>query len=108
MAGPSRLALLSPSYSCMAAKSRSLVAIRASRTGLSRTSVRLASSATPQTASSPQINDKAYAKTLLLPKTAFPMRAEASKREKGFQQRTTQDLYRWQVGYTEVSPTISW
>ncbi|KAI7906731.1 tRNA synthetases class I-domain-containing protein [Cokeromyces recurvatus] len=38
-----------------------------------------------------------YTKTLLLPKTNFPLRAEASKREHLFRDRCTKDLYPWQV-----------
>lgn len=34
--------------------------------------------------------------TLLLPKTDFPLRADAANREKLFRGRTTEDLYRWQ------------
>ncbi|KAG0209952.1 hypothetical protein BGX28_009823 [Mortierella sp. GBA30] len=37
-----------------------------------------------------------YASTLLLPKTAFPLRAEAATRETTFRQRSTADLYPWQ------------
>lgn len=38
-----------------------------------------------------------YSDSLLLPKTAFPLRADAAKREKLFRKRTTADLYSWQV-----------
>ncbi|GAA5882562.1 hypothetical protein JCM16303_002043 [Sporobolomyces ruberrimus] len=37
-----------------------------------------------------------YSESLNLPKTAFPLRAEAVKREKLFWKRTTEDLYDWQ------------
>ncbi|KAF9968088.1 hypothetical protein BGZ70_006750 [Mortierella alpina] len=37
-----------------------------------------------------------YASTLLLPKTAFPLRSEAATREASFRQRSTTDLYPWQ------------
>jgi hypothetical protein len=42
--------------------------------------------------------DKAYAKSLLLPRTAFPLKADAVRREPLFRQRTCDDLYQWQVG----------
>lgn len=42
-------------------------------------------------------DSKAFAKTLLLPKTAFPLRADAARRERTFRKRTTSDLYDWQV-----------
>jgi isoleucyl-tRNA synthetase len=42
--------------------------------------------------------NKAYAATLRLPKTDFPLWSEPSKREAPFQKRTTEDLYKWQVG----------
>ncbi|BGP46250.1 isoleucine-tRNA ligase [Rhodotorula kratochvilovae] len=38
-----------------------------------------------------------YSESLSLPKTAFPLRAEAAKREKLFWDRTTDDLYQWQA-----------
>ncbi|KAG0305874.1 hypothetical protein BGZ98_003397 [Dissophora globulifera] len=40
--------------------------------------------------------DSRYSSTLLLPKTAFPLRSEAATREAGFRQRCTTDLYPWQ------------
>ncbi|KAG8811403.1 isoleucine-tRNA ligase [Serendipita sp. 399] len=40
--------------------------------------------------------DKAYASTLLLPKTKFPVWNEPSATRKQFHQRTTQELYEWQ------------
>ncbi|GAA5903873.1 isoleucine--tRNA ligase ISM1 [Sporobolomyces salmoneus] len=42
-----------------------------------------------------------YSESLNLPKTAFPLRAEAAKREKLFWKRTTEDLYEWQSKQTE-------
>lgn len=41
--------------------------------------------------------DSFYSDSLYLPKTAFPLRAEASRREKLFWKRTTDELYEWQV-----------
>ncbi|KAF8985813.1 hypothetical protein BGZ46_001781 [Entomortierella lignicola] len=40
--------------------------------------------------------DSRYSSTLLLPKTAFPLRSEAAVREAGFRKRCTTDLYPWQ------------
>ncbi|KAF9198520.1 hypothetical protein BGZ49_000641 [Haplosporangium sp. Z 27] len=40
--------------------------------------------------------DQKYAPTLLLPKTEFPLRADAANREHLFRQRCTTDLYAWQ------------
>ncbi|KAF9126533.1 hypothetical protein BGW39_006553 [Mortierella sp. 14UC] len=40
--------------------------------------------------------DQKYAPTLLLPKTDFPLRADAAVREHRFRQRATTDLYTWQ------------
>ncbi|GAA6026796.1 hypothetical protein JCM8097_005868 [Rhodosporidiobolus ruineniae] len=37
-----------------------------------------------------------YSESLELPKTAFPLRAEATRRERLFWKRTTDDLYEWQ------------
>jgi isoleucyl-tRNA synthetase len=40
---------------------------------------------------------KAYSKTLLLPKTSFPLRPLPSESEVSFRQKTCDDLYKWQV-----------
>ncbi|CAG8441470.1 17098_t:CDS:10 [Dentiscutata heterogama] len=40
---------------------------------------------------------KEYAETLLLPKTKFPLRADAVNREHLFRDRCTKDLYAWQL-----------
>ncbi|CAG8499014.1 1003_t:CDS:10 [Cetraspora pellucida] len=40
---------------------------------------------------------KEYGKTLLLPKTMFPLRADAVNREHLFRDRCTKDLYSWQL-----------
>ncbi|KAI1315672.1 hypothetical protein EDD11_000446 [Mortierella claussenii] len=37
-----------------------------------------------------------YSSTLLLPKTAFPLRSDTPAREAGFRKRCTSDLYPWQ------------
>ncbi|KAH8101837.1 isoleucyl-tRNA synthetase [Cristinia sonorae] len=42
-------------------------------------------------------DNKAFSKTLLLPKTKFPMRNDPSK-DPAIVQRTTEGLYRWQAG----------
>lgn len=47
--------------------------------------------------------DSFYSNSLYLPKTAFPLRAEASKRDKLFWKRTTDELYEWQVRRTPSS-----
>lgn len=39
----------------------------------------------------------AHQASLLLPRTGFPLRAEAAKRERLFWDRTTDELYKWQV-----------
>jgi hypothetical protein len=41
--------------------------------------------------------DKAYSKTLLLPKTSFPLWSDPQKREAQFRKGTCDELYRWQV-----------
>ncbi|KAL0086546.1 hypothetical protein J3Q64DRAFT_1740520, partial [Phycomyces blakesleeanus] len=38
-----------------------------------------------------------YTSTILLPKTEFPLRADAAKREHAYLDRCTKDLYPWQV-----------
>lgn len=39
----------------------------------------------------------AYSDTLNLPRTPFPLKADAAKREILFRKRTTEELYDWQV-----------
>jgi hypothetical protein len=41
--------------------------------------------------------EKAYASTLLLPKTAFPIWVEPTVTSAKYHDRTTQGLYEWQV-----------
>jgi len=41
--------------------------------------------------------DKAYTSSLLLPKTAFPIWIDSNVVKERYQERTTQDLYKWQV-----------
>ncbi|EGN92511.1 hypothetical protein SERLA73DRAFT_172840 [Serpula lacrymans var. lacrymans S7.3] len=43
-----------------------------------------------------KVDSKAFSKTLLLPKTNFPLWADPSKREVPFRHRTCDELYRWQ------------
>jgi hypothetical protein len=47
--------------------------------------------------------DKAYASTLLLPKTKFPIWIEPNIVQERYQERTTQELYKWQVSQSSVS-----
>ncbi|GAA6001181.1 hypothetical protein JCM10207_007447 [Rhodosporidiobolus poonsookiae] len=42
-----------------------------------------------------------YSESLNLPRTAFPLRAEAIRREKLFWRRTTDELYAWQAKQTD-------
>jgi hypothetical protein len=41
---------------------------------------------------------KKYSDTLLLPKTTFPLYGDPEKSEVAFRQKTSDELYRWQVG----------
>lgn len=45
------------------------------------------------------LDAKAFSKTLLLPKTTFPLWADPAKSEEPHRKRTTEDLYRWQVSF---------
>ncbi|KAJ2583116.1 isoleucine-tRNA ligase [Coemansia sp. RSA 1836] len=40
---------------------------------------------------------RSYSHTLRLPKTAFPLRADAARREEQFRERCTDTLYKWQL-----------
>ncbi|KAI6021790.1 tRNA synthetases class I-domain-containing protein [Pisolithus microcarpus] len=44
-----------------------------------------------------KLDSKAFSKTLLLPKTSFPLWPDPSKTEVPFRKKTCDDLYRWQV-----------
>ncbi|RUP52397.1 hypothetical protein BC936DRAFT_144633 [Jimgerdemannia flammicorona] len=51
----------------------------------------------PCTMSTTTAANPSYADTLLLPKTTFPLRADAVNREHAFRDRCTTDLYHWQL-----------
>ena len=53
----------------------------------------------------PSVDNKAFSKTLLLPKTSFPLRNHPSKDE-ALQARTCDDLYKWQVGTILISVSM--
>ncbi|KAF8532114.1 tRNA synthetases class I-domain-containing protein [Gautieria morchelliformis] len=61
-----------------------------------RISQRLETSVSLRQLSTSTHPDKAYAATLLLPKTSFPIRADPSIREAAFRERTSEELYKWQ------------
>jgi len=46
-----------------------------------------------------KLDSKAFAKTLQLPTTPFPLWANAKEVEDKFRQLTCDQLYRWQVGW---------
>ena len=48
---------------------------------------------------SAKASENPYTNTILLPKTKFPLRADAAKREHLFRDRCTKDLYPWQVNF---------
>lgn len=48
-----------------------------------------------------------YSDTMTLPRTDFPLRANAAQRDAGFRARCTDSLYTWQVGPRRVSLTPS-
>ncbi|KZS97143.1 isoleucyl-tRNA synthetase [Sistotremastrum niveocremeum HHB9708] len=50
--------------------------------------------------------NKAYSKTLLLPKTTFPLRTEGDNREAPYRQKASDDLYRWQSKNLKKQPFI--
>ncbi|KAJ1674191.1 isoleucine-tRNA ligase, partial [Spiromyces aspiralis] len=55
------------------------------------------SEATPDNKRNGTNKGSAYSHTLRLPKTDFPQRANAARREALFRQRCTADLYKWQL-----------
>lgn len=46
-----------------------------------------------------KLDSKAFSKTLLLPKTPFPLWADPAKSEELFRRKTCDELYQWQVCY---------
>ncbi|KAG9123509.1 isoleucine-tRNA ligase, partial [Ceratobasidium sp. 392] len=51
-------------------------------------------------------NQNAFAETLLLPKTTFPLWADPSQREVPYKNKTTEELYKWQWEGREGSETF--
>lgn len=49
---------------------------------------------------SSKLDSKAFSKTLLLPKTPFPLSPDPAKLEELFGRKTCDELYQWQVRYT--------
>ncbi|XP_006463993.1 hypothetical protein AGABI2DRAFT_187407 [Agaricus bisporus var. bisporus H97] len=52
------------------------------------------------------LDAKAFSKTLLLPKTTFPLWADPAKSEEPHRKRTTKDLYRWQWEQRRGKPSF--
>lgn len=50
---------------------------------------------------SSKASENPYTNTILLPKTKFPLRADAAKREHLFRDRCTKELYPWQVNFNQ-------
>lgn len=46
--------------------------------------------------------EKRFSKTLLLPKTSFPQWCDPQKSELPFRSKTSENLYKWQVGSSSV------
>ena len=49
------------------------------------------------------VDNKAFSKTLLLPKTTFPQWTDPNKTEKALREKTCDGLYRWQVALIAIS-----
>ncbi|KAI7866332.1 isoleucyl-tRNA synthetase [Spinellus fusiger] len=75
-----------------------------SQTASSHSSSRCFSSSCFRPAKREKVNP--YTETLLLPKTKFPLRAEAAKREHMYLDRCTKELYPWQLENNPKSPFI--
>ncbi len=52
--------------------------------------------------------DKAYASSLLLPKTTFPIWIDSNVVKERYQERTTQELYKWQVSRFPLALNWFW
>jgi hypothetical protein len=64
------------------------------------------SSSSASSAAAPS-SSHSHANTLSLPKTPFPLRADAAKREHLFRSRTTDELYAWQVSPVSSASSTS-
>lgn len=58
------------------------------------------------TSTSSALDAKAFSKTLLLPKTVFPLWTDPANSEEPYRRRTTEDLYRWQVRFSISSSSF--
>jgi hypothetical protein len=67
---------------------------------LSRTPLCRSFSCTPHRHSDLKVSEpsKKYSDTLLLPKTSFPLYGDPETSEVAFRRKTSDELYRWQVG----------
>jgi hypothetical protein len=55
--------------------------------------------------SSQALSKNAFANTLLLPKTNFPLWANPAQREVPYRHKTTEELYKWQVSIVNFTRT---
>ncbi|KAJ8083181.1 isoleucine-tRNA ligase [Marasmius tenuissimus] len=82
---------------------RSLQALRKCRPSFTTFNHSFASFSTSACCSRERLDSKAYSKTLLLPKTEFPLWTDPEKSEKPLRRRTCEELYRWQYSNSEGS-----
>ena len=68
-----------------------------SRNAVSAFSTRIPCRGLSSAPTSAKLDSKAFSKTLLLPKTSFPLWSDPAKTEAPFRRKTCDELYRWQV-----------
>src|ERR1700722_5218090 len=52
------------------------------------------------------LDTKAFSKTLFLPKTTFPLRADLPRSDVALRTKTCEELYRWQVSLTHLKAQL--
>ena len=75
------------------------MSLSVSRNAVGALHIRLVRRNLSSTPSSSRLDSKAFSKTLLLPKTPFPLWLDPAESEELYKRKTCDDLYQWQVCY---------
>ncbi|KIJ61453.1 hypothetical protein HYDPIDRAFT_115926, partial [Hydnomerulius pinastri MD-312] len=73
------------------------MSLSVSRNAVSTFSTRIPCRGLSSAPTSAKLDSKAFSKTLLLPKTSFPLWSDPAKTEAPFRRKTCDELYRWQA-----------
>lgn len=78
------------------------MSLNVSRNAVSALHIRLVRRNLSSAPTPSKLDSKAFSKTLLLPKTRFPLWADPAKSEELFGRKTCDELYQWQVCYART------